>query len=244
MAQAAEIGQHGMFQRGGGEIDVALRPPRLPQQLARQQPLRGGEVERRRGVGVAAQEDRHAVAFGGIIGQFLPDRRFQRRGIDQAHGRKAVQRLARQLIQADDLAIEAGPPLLHRNRRGQRHGEEQRPLGGGLGGGDQDPPGGLHFDGEVAGVVGRQAVLPDDPQQALVRADAQPLDMKARLLRLLRGAARTFSVPAWRRPATARRCAGRRGRCRTARCRCPANRGWTAPGGRGALRPGRNPPGP
>ena len=42
---AAEFGEDGMLQRPRGEVDVAVGTPRLAQQLARQQRLRGGDVE-------------------------------------------------------------------------------------------------------------------------------------------------------------------------------------------------------
>ena len=129
---AAEFDQDGMFQRPRGEVSVAVGTPRLPQQLARQQALRGGDVEGIDGSGIAAQEDRHAMPLGGVIAQFLPQRRFQRRRVQEAHGRIAVQGLLRQLVQPDHLAIEAGPPQFHPGRRRQRRGEEKCPLLGGL----------------------------------------------------------------------------------------------------------------
>jgi len=91
-----------------------------------------------------------------------------------------------QLLLGRDRALEPRPPALGEARRLQRLGEKDRVALGRLGRDDQDLPGGLDLDGEVAPVVGRQAVLPDDLHVSLI--GPQP---KARLLELdLRGLAR------------------------------------------------------
>ena len=100
--------------------------------------------------------------------------------------------------------------------RGQRLGEEQRVALGRLRRGHQHPPRRLHLDGEVPRVVGRQAVLADDPHEALVRARLQAADAELDRPRLARRglarSARCASAACRRRPAGA----VRRSACRPA----------------------------
>ena len=111
----------GMFQRPAGR-----GRRRRPAARACRSSLPGnnrcaaGTLNESTGVGVAAEEDGHAVALGGVIGQLLPDRRLQRRRVEQAHGRKAVQRLARQARPGRSTwQSKRARPCLRRNRRRQ-----------------------------------------------------------------------------------------------------------------------------
>lgn len=92
----------------------------------------------------------------------------------------------RKLFQAYHVTIEAGLAAFAMFLRGQGLGEEQRVSLGRLGGSHQNLPRRLDLDRKESHVVAGQAVLTHDPQETLVRADAQRADLEIYLPRFAR----------------------------------------------------------
>ena len=74
--------------------------------------LRLGVVERVDRRGVAAQENRHAVPIGRVIGQSSATRRVQGRRVEQAYCGIVGQRPSGQFLQIADVALETGQTFL------------------------------------------------------------------------------------------------------------------------------------
>ena len=150
------------------QVDVAVGPPGLAHELARQELLGRRGVERGHRLGVATQKDRHAAAVRHVVGQLLPDGRGERLRVQQAQGPVRLQRLVGHVPDVDHAAVESG--LARPAERGRRQGlgQEHRVAVGRTGRGQQHAPGRCDLDGEVPLVVAGQRVGAQNLDVALV----------------------------------------------------------------------------
>ena len=173
--QRAKLGQQRMLEPLGRQIRFFAR---FAQQFAGQQPLGRLLIERVDRLCIAAQENRHAAAPRGIVGQLAPDILGERFGVEQANDVVLGERFLEQVVERDGVAVKRFRAFEPQGVGGNRLAQEQRVVFGRLGRGQEHLPGGCHVDGEPARVVGGQRVFAGNPHVTLMQPRFEPAQAK------------------------------------------------------------------